>query len=222
MTAYSGAVRRSLQALLVLVAVAVAAGCGGSKPKPLSLDQRLLKNGDLKGFTLLTSHPKPLDTLAALNDVGGVFINDPRAAGKRLVPLLQKAGFRRGLSQKLLGMPVGADATYLVTQWGSEKQAKSVLEPLYMESFAPCPKKCQVKKTEFEVSGIKDAKGAELSQDTGANRFRAYRVEFTDGPFLYGLAVYLHGPLDAVGQDDVVDAAKALYERVKGRPAPGS
>jgi hypothetical protein len=215
-------VRRLRWAGFVLVVVAISAGCGGSKPKPLGLDQRLMRDGDLKGFTLLTPHPKPLDTLAALSDVGGDFINDPNAAAKRLVPKFQKAGFRRGLSQKLFRNGVRADATYIVSQWASEKQAKAVLEPLYMESFAPCPRKCQVKKTEFKVSGIKDAKGAELSQDTGSNRFRAYRVEFTDGPFLYGLAVYLHGPLDAVSEDDVVDAADALYKRVKDHPPPGS
>jgi hypothetical protein len=213
---------RRLGAALVLVGVAVSAGCGSSKPKPLGLDQRLLRQSDLKGFTLLTPHPKPLDTLAAVNDVGGDFINDPRAAAKRLVPLLQKAGFRRGLSEKLFRNAVHADATYMVTQWGSDKQAKGLLEPLYLESFAPCPRKCQVVKTEFKVSGIKGEKGAELSQDAGANRFRAYRVEFADGPFLYGLAIYLHGSLDAVSKDDVVDAAEALYDRIKGHPPPGS
>jgi len=122
--------------------------------------------------------------------------------------------------EDLQGVNGVGNATSLTLQFGSSKEAKTFLGKLFPESFAPCPEKCQVVTTEFEVSGIKGAKGAKLSLTVGpaAARFPAYRVEFADGPFIYGVAVY--APLGKLKQDTVVSAAKTLYERVKGRPAP--
>jgi hypothetical protein len=239
---------------LVVVAVAVSAGCGGSKPKPLGLEQRVLEKGDLAGFRCYAAVPakarararanniplpprcrRTLSNLKALADIGGAFINDPRAARKRLQ--LQKAGILRGFGEQLFTSapfsrsPKGPPKTRpntaasLVVQFKSVKDAQTFLTKLYPESFAPCPEKCQVVKTPFRVSGIKGAKGAELSLTVGPvlARFRAYRIEFADGPFLYGLAVYEPASqTNAPSENDVVNAAQALYERVKHRPPPGS
>jgi hypothetical protein len=244
-------VKRLRSAGLVLLAAAAAAGCGGSKPKPLGLAQRVLQKGDLAGFACYSGVPakarararashvplpppcrRTLRNLQALAGVGGAFINDPRGARKRL--RLQQAGILRGFGEQLYTSPPfsrsrqgppkvrPSTATSMVVQFTSAKAAQAFLSRLYPESFAPCPEKCQVVKTEFEVAGIKDAKGAELSLTVGPpiDRFRAFRVEFTDGPFLYGLAVY--GSLGTLSEDQIVSAARSLYGRVKGRPPPGS
>jgi hypothetical protein len=222
-------VRRTWRASLLLAALVVLAGCGGSKPKPLGLQARVLKEGELAGFTCYQNAPKgvprppcarALSGLAAIADMGNAFINDPRAARRRLA--LAKAGIVRGLGEQITPIKGVGGATSLVVQFKSEKDAKDFLAKLFPESFAPCPKKCEVVKTEFHVSGIKGAKGAELQQTVGpaTARFRAFRLEFADGPFLYGLAA--SGALGVVPQDAVVAAARTLYERVKGRPPPGT
>jgi hypothetical protein len=76
--------------------------------------------------------------------------------------------------------------------------------------------------SEFEVSGIPDAKGVKRASqpEHEGPPFEAYEVEFADGVFLYVGNVF--GKPGAVSVDDAVSAANKLYDRVKGAPLAGS
>jgi hypothetical protein len=207
----------------VTALLAGVSGCGGGGPQePLSLRQRVLSGGELSGFT--PSTPRLLTAEQAAGEAelpgGDQFINDPAAALKRLK--LRESGIVGAVGEELKPMAGEGHGASVTVQFGSGEQAQDFLERLFQESFAPCPGKCSVDKEEFRVSGVSDAKGAVLSQTTGpaADRFRGYRVEFADGPFVYGVTAT--GPLGAVSEDQVVAAAKALYKRVKNRPPPSA
>jgi hypothetical protein len=220
-------VRRSVCALLLLATVGLVAGCGGSKPKALGPEQRVLKEGELAGYTCYPDAPKGIPRPpcarydpSVVKDLGSAFINDPRGAQKRLGPYQRK--IVQAVGESLERAKGTGNATSLAVRFKSSNEAKTFLEKLFPESFAPCPKKCQVVKTEFHVSGIHGADGAKLALTVGParDRFQAYRIEFADGPFVYGLAAY--APLGKLSEDTVVAAAKTLYKRVKGHPAPGT
>jgi hypothetical protein len=86
---------------------------------------------------------------------------------------------------------------------------------------APCPHVCTVDASEFEVSGIPDAKGVKRASQPGheGEPFEAYEVEFADGDFV--CVVNVAGEPGSVSKEDAVAVAQKLYDRVKGAPLPG-
>jgi hypothetical protein len=218
--------RRLASTILILLAASVAAGCGSkSSPKPLALKDRVLKEGELRGFTcymgLAPGVPKPpcarpIPTVKLLLLEHALYINNPRGAFKRLG--LQSAGFVRATAETFFRKKGDGEAGSATVQFTTTKQAKDFLDRLLPESLAPCPTACQVVKEEFDVAEIDGARGVKLSQTTGpkSDRFVAYRIDFADGVFVYQVGA--SGPLGGLSQDDVVAAAKSLDDRVKGRP----
>jgi hypothetical protein len=75
--------------------------------------------------------------------------------------------------------------------------------------------------SEFEVTGIPDAKGVKRASQPGheGEPFEAYEVEFADGDFAY--IVNVTGEPGSVSKEDALAAAQKLYNRVKGAPLPG-
>lgn len=215
---------RRLVCLVLLVGASLAlAGCGGGTPEPLALKERVLQASETSALHL---RPLPPRVVTPAQIAGGAafpggdqFLNDQRAALKRLK--LAQAGIVAAVGELLAGRRRQGHGASDTVQFGSPDEAKAFLDKLFAESFAPCPTQCSVVKEEFDVSGIKDAKGAALSLTTGpaAQRFRAYRVEFADGVFVYGVAVY---GSTSLSQDQVVATARSLYERVKHRPPPAA
>lgn len=218
--------RRFRPLIVMLLSASLLGGCGGSKssPKPLALRDRVIKEGEVSGFTCYPGAPagvpkppcaQPVTTVGLLVPV--LYINNPRGAFKRL--RLANAGFVRGMTANFERKKGNGNAQSTTVQFATEKQAEDFLGRLFPESLAPCPEACEVVKKEFHVSGIDGAKGAALSQTTGpkALRFVAYRIEFADGPFVYEVGA--NGPVGGLSADDVVAVAKVLDERVRGRPA---
>jgi hypothetical protein len=215
---------------LVLLAASIVAGCGSKASlKPLKLRDRVIKEGELRGFTcypggvvgLPPGAPKPpcaepIPTVKLLLAGHALYINYPRGASKRLH--LQNAGFVRAMAESLARKGGNGVAGSATMQFGTAKQAKDFLGRLFLESLAPCPRACEVVKKEFHVPEIDGAKGVKLSQTTGpkSEHFIEYRIEFADGPFVYELGA--NGPLGGLTEDQVVAAAKSLDHRVKGRP----
>jgi hypothetical protein len=70
---------------------------------------------------------------------------------------------------------------------GSEDDAQKLVDQRHQDYTAPCPHVCTVDASEFEVSGIPDAKGMKRASQPGheGEPFEAYEVEFADGDFVY-------------------------------------
>src|SRR5438876_9610846 len=106
--------RRLASTGLILLAASIVAGCGSKTSlKPLKLRDRVIKEGELRGFTcypggvvgLPPGAPKPpcaqsIPTVKLLLLEHALYINNPRGAFKRLG--LQSAGFVRAMAESLV------------------------------------------------------------------------------------------------------------------------
>lgn len=207
---------------LVLIALAGAftlVGCG-EETAPLALDQRVLTESELPGFKFA---PNPVqrwtDATKFANDTHD---QDIRTTVEENIEQLQAGGFVAAIANSLGGLDREAEAFSAAVEMGSSEKAMDLLDARHRDYISPCPGVCTVDATEFEVSGIPDAKGvkrASQPQHEGPP-FEAYEVEFGDGVFVY--VVNVSGKPGAVSQEDAVSAAKKLYDRVKGAPLPDS
>jgi hypothetical protein len=223
---------RLLARLVVLLVAAGIAGCGGGDDG----------NGDANG-TVATQAPPPETTNEALptgdrvlqdGDLDGFFAGVPREWGNpaafareyRLVGATQLSqklranGFVDGAGNALTAADDDAQrAVSFAVQLGSRNGAADTLEWIYGHASVACPPGCGVEARPFSV-GIPRARGvvlrAEETTELGPP-FEAHRVFFVEGPFMYTIAV--HAPPGAVSRTAVMSAARALRERVEGRPA---
>jgi hypothetical protein len=90
----------------------------------------------------------------------------------------------------------------------------------------PCPRTCANQISEFDVNGVPDAWGVRRSQSAedieavgaeGDVPFDSYGMGFTDGSLVYTLD--LHGPPGSVSEEQALDIARALYERIVDLPS---
>jgi len=211
-------------AVLVLVAAALA-GCGGTVPAAekhaaLPLWQRVLQAGDLPGFAADRKPPTALDLNAFVEQAKPAFVRiTPQGAVRELTTY----GFRGAMitTQQIPEQQPFVAST--VVELGSPPQAEKALDWAYTDSTSPCRHICNIDVETFEVPGIPGAKGVRRSREkdaggTGPNDpFESFDVQFTDGPFLYDL-ISLGARPGEVSRDDVIAAAKALYQRVAGSP----
>jgi hypothetical protein len=110
-----------------------------------------------------------------------------------------------------------------VLQFESEEGARDAIDWFHDDASQPCPGKCAVVISEFEVDGISDAKGilrvvtAQRLRQTGeeGEPSDAYEIRFADGPFAYEVGTF--GPPGDATTEAVTEAiAKRIYNRVKG------
>jgi hypothetical protein len=212
----------SLGAKLSLAAFILAltlAGCGGDDENvsPASLKSRLLPVSAVPGYKVERnfSWDNPIDL------VGQDFPLPESTPPSQAVKAFEDAGFEAGVGERLVaakGNPFDAPgASVDVVQLGSDDQARDALDYVKKEAQKqPCFAVCSVEGREFPVSGIPGAKGVQLTplKNPPADApppFEAYGVGFTIGPRLY--FTNTGGPPGAVKKDQVVSAAKALYER---------
>jgi hypothetical protein len=202
-----------LAGLVLVLAANAAAGAAARSTtagKPMYIGDRVLRAGELPGFSPRDT-PKPVASVAAWNKIAPSGGLDVRAR-------LRAAGFVSGVREDLRWRS-GDDrgALSVVVRLGSAGSALSEIarelrdaadEPNRGEATAYKP---------FAVPGIPGAHGFSLpaSDHTGEN------IIFADGPFIYWIgAGWGNQVRDPPTQADLIHAANILYGRVHGRPAP--
>ena len=223
-----------MRTFLFAVAVVVATGlvaCGGNeKAKPLTLEQRLIRESDAPG-----SREDPVETRLTAGNLDELSAWQNPAAeidpGK-----LKKAGFVSAVHDtrffpKTPGGPHTRDANHvriLVIQFRSEEGAATGAGLVYTNSLKPCPGECAFQIEEFEPSGVPDARGArryitaKRAQETGGGEapIDFYTITFADGPFVYEVEGF--GPPGKISKKQTREIAQRVYNRVKGAPPPGT
>jgi hypothetical protein len=227
-------VRAGFVVLSVAAVLGVAACGGGNEADPLTLDQRFIKDADAPGY-----EPDPVeggrhtwsDADEFVDQSHDRFVSVTTAEAKEF---LTETGFVRGIGGTRF-LP-GSDGEHSrgdphavvgVLQFESDDGARDAVDWYHEEDSQPCPGKCAVTISEFEVDGIPDAKGArrvvtaQRLQQTGeeGEPFDAYDIGFADGPFAYFVGTF--GPPGDATTEAVTEAiAKRIYDRVKGAPPP--
>jgi hypothetical protein len=211
---------RWLIGCLLLVVTAGAAGCGGSDdaPSDAELRDRLLPASDVPGFKF---HRGYIWTNATDLTVEGLHISQ-NTRPSDFIDTVEDAGFVKGAGADLQhGGPEGPGVAIAALKFESESGAEEVRDLLHDEyRKQPCYGVCSQVTHDMEVEGIPGARGEESVPDPNAGLgvppgFEAYAVEFTVGPYLYVVGAGF-GPGHS-SKENALDAARALYERVKDR-----
>jgi hypothetical protein len=205
---------------------------GGDEADPLTLDQRFIQTGDAPGY-----EPDPVEggkyTWGNVDEfVAQTHDQLVRASMTEAEEFLTEAGFVRAIggTRFLPGSDGEHDrgdphAIMGVLQFESEEGARDAVAWYRDDASQPCPGKCAVAISEFEVDGISDAKGirrvvtAEALRQTGeeGEPSDGYDIWFADGPFAYYVGTF--GPPGEATTEAVTEAiAKRIYDRVKGAP----
>lgn len=220
--------------VLTLAAVLGAAACGGDgdEVQPLTLEQRFFQSGDAPGY-----EPDPVEGGKHTWSGADEFVDETheqliRASAIDAKRFLAEAGFVRGIGGTRFlpenGNEHQRDDPHVVVsvlQFKSEEGARDAVEWYHEDRLQPCPGKCAVTISEFEVDGIADAKGVravvtakrlEQTGEEGEPR-DAYDILFSDGPFAYLVVTF--GPIGEATTEATTEAiANRIYDRVKGAP----
>jgi hypothetical protein len=211
----------SLFRCFVLVALAsgfTLVACG-EETAPLALDQRVLTETELPGFK---ATPNPVQRWTdATKFATDTHDQDIRTTVHESTEQLETGGFVAAIANSFDSTSHKAGAFSAAIQMGSEDDAQQLVDQRHQDYTSPCPDVCTVDASEFEVSGIPDAKGVKRASQPGheGEPFEAYEVEFADGDFAY--VVNVTGEPGSVSKEDALAAAQKLYNRVKGAPLPG-
>jgi hypothetical protein len=223
---------KGLVFLLCAVGVLCLAACGGGNGEatstgPLTLDQRVVTEEDAPG-----SKPDPVEKRQTASDeqefsdrMGDAFINPTDEEKARLGTI----GFVGAIRDtRYFGDVHSKDDLHtfsLVVQLDSPDGAKEMADFFHTDGVRPCPESCAFSVTEFDVDGIPGATGVRRyaseediqAAGTGENRpYDSYAIQFADGDFAY--RIDLGGPPGKPSEDKAVEIARALYDRVHGRP----
>jgi hypothetical protein len=226
-------VKPFLLALAAAAALSLAA-CGGNDDDaaPLALGQRVPSAQDAPD-----SETDPVEkremvqgTEEFISRLGGLFVN-PTQADKTA---FEDAGVVQAIIDTRFvpeepGGPHTREAPHifsLVAQFESADGARTGLDLIHRDSLRPCPGSCATRFSEFEVGDIPDSHGvrryatAERIAAIGEHEepYDSYEIQFADGPFAYRIG--FTGGMGEVSQDEVVEIARKLYERVAGAPPP--
>jgi hypothetical protein len=233
----SGGLKLLVLALAATVALALAA-CGGDDDSatstgPVTLEQRVVSEEDAPG-----SESDPVETPVKVSSkdefaskLGDRFVNPPPED----IQTLRSSSFVSAYDATRFfpdeeGDPHSRTVPHvssLVMQFGTADDAKTAADLLHADSVRPCPETCAEQAEEFEVDGIPDAYGTHRfataesiqgSGDTEANPFDGFEIGFADGVFAY--RVIFDGPPGTVSEEEAVEIAQHLYDRVHGAPAP--
>lgn len=218
--------------LLSVVVVLGIAACGGdsgtaTSTGPLALDQRVVSEEDAPD-----SKPDPVEKRQTAvgeqefsEKMGDAFINPTEQETENL----KTVGFVQAIRDaRYFGDVHSQDDAHtfsLVIQLDSPDGAKKMADFFHTDSLRPCPESCATSVSEFKVDGIPGATGVRRNASEEAVKtagtpedrpYDSYAVFFADGDFAYDID--LSGPPGTTSEDKAVDIAKALYDRVHGRP----
>lgn len=223
--------RAALAAVLVLGLVLVACGSEGAGT-PLTLEQRVVGAAEAPG-----SEPDPIETQVSVTGLEELEaeIDGPPVYEEDL-QAIEQAGFVAAVfdtrffpsepgGDHVPGSPHIFTAVYEFESAAGADEAVSVAHRI---GLRPCPETCAYEITEFEPTGVPDAKGVQaIATQESIDRIgddiepdARYSVYFADGPLVYEVTVF--GPPDEITKQQVEDIAAELYERVKGAPLPES
>jgi hypothetical protein len=205
---------------------------GGNEADSLTLDQRFIQDADAPGY-----EPDPVEGGKHNWGDADEFVDQTRdglisATTAEAKEFLTEAGFVRAIGGTRF-LP-GSDGEHTpgdphvimnVLQFESEDGARDAVDWYHHDDRQPCPGRCAITISEFEVDGIPDATGvrrvvlAEQLRQTGegGEPFDGYDIRFADGPFAYYVGT--SGPSRDATTEAVTEAiAKRIYDRVKGAP----
>ena len=225
-----------MKALLFTFAAAAVLGlaaCSGGSDEaastgPLTLAQRVVTEEDAPD-----SKPDSVEKRQTAADIeefadkmGDAFINPSKEENQHL----QTVGFVQAIRDtRYFGDTHSKDDAHtfsLVIQLDSPDGAKEFADFFHTDSLRPCPKSCAVSVSEFDVEGIPGATGVrrfaseDAVQTAGTSDERpydSYAIFFADGDFAYH--INFGGPPGTTSEDEAVEIAQNLYDRVHGRPA---
>ena len=215
-------VRRMLLAGIAACALAgglLLAGCGdddspaasvasAAAPESLPIAERVVE-GSLGGLTTDTA-PQVANTPEGFARL----VEEENPAEE--ATSLRKAGFVTG-AVTIYTSAAGGDETFGLSgaiEYGSPEQASAELARLDGEFSGHSG----VAVTRGALDEVPGSRTTTATGSDGGQAFAFGAALFTDGPFLYAQAAF--GPSETVRPQDVLTSASALYERVKGRPAP--
>ncbi len=205
--------------------------CGGEAARtPLTLEQRVVGAAEAPG-----SEPDPVETRVTAtgleeleSELGGptVYEEDIRAFGEAgFVSLVVDTRFfpSEPGGEHTPGLPHVVTVVY---QFESDEGANAAVDVAHRIGLRPCPETCAYEISEFQPTGVPNAKGVQAiatqeSIDEIGDHIEPdarYSVYFADGPFMYEVTTF--GPPEEVSRQQVEDIAAKLYARVKGAPLP--
>jgi len=222
-----------LRAVAIGVAALSLAACGGGKApgapatppaattpaaspatSRLPLDQRVVP-GDLAGLTS-PAGVKTATTPDAYIDLQSD-PSDPDYAQQRAsdISRFSDKGFVAGAAKVYGDANAPGRGISAVVQLGSPAQAQAYVQTLFEDEFGSDMPPGAVKGT-IDGAGASNTIADKETQD--GDTYSHGWATFADGPFVYLVAA----DTDAPGSDpqSVIDAAKALFQKVKGAPAP--
>lgn len=214
-----------------LVVGLVLVACGGqASTAALALEQRVVGEAEAPGS--MPDPEEPQVTVTGLEELESelhgppVFEEDIRA--------FDDAGFVSAVmdTRYIPSEPGGEHMPALphvvtgVYQFESADGATAAVDVLHAIGLRPCPETCAYEFTEFEPTGVPDAKGVQaIATQEAIDRIgddiepdARYSIYFADGPFAYEVTMF--GPPDELSRQQVEEIAATLYARVKGAPAP--
>lgn len=199
-------------AAFALTACLVIAGCGDDDDSasvattapaaPLPIEDRVVQ-GSLGALTNEEPQlaPTPEDFARLVDD------DQPVAEAASL----SAAGFVAGAVRTAEGE--NGFALSAAAELGSPEQATAELTRVAGEISTDLPPNAE----QGPIAGVPGSRSFAATGMDGGQTFSFGAAGFTDGPFLYVLVA--GGPQGAVSSEAVADAARALYDRVEGRPA---
>jgi hypothetical protein len=193
------------------LAASLAAVAGAApRAQPLGVQGRVLKNGELAGFTAKTP---PVSVLVLADWAKAAPSGDIDVTAR-----LRRAGFVAGVREDLVWTK-GTDRGGLsaVVRLRSAGAARAEIAQ-QLRDFAGEPHGGRAKSyATFAVPGIPGAHGFTLT----ASDSSGHNIIFADGPFTYHLGVgWGNQASSPPTRAQLIAAAKAFYARVHARPAP--
>ena len=219
---------RFATALLVGLALVTSSACGGgddaAPAEPAGLEQRVVTAEDAPGSKADPVEKRQMTAdFEEFIDALGELAVDPDT--EEMTDVFREAGFVGAIvDTRFFGETHSRNSPHInssVIQLQSEEGAASALEWIEADSMKPCPETCAVQISELDVEGLPDAWGVHRSQSAedieavgreGDRPFDSYGIGFTDGSFVYTLD--LHGPPGSVSEEQALDIAHALHQRI--------
>jgi hypothetical protein len=208
--------RGKLVLVPAILASASLLACGGDDDggSAADLKDQLLAPEAVAGFDLKREFEwtDPIDLTFQ-----GLFISE-NTKPSEFFESVDDTGFEAGAGQDFQKKN-GPGIRVVVARFDSDDGAREALELIHQEDLKqPCYGACSSRGTEFEVTGIPGAVGAQLEPipnppPDAPPPFSAYAVEFTDGSTLY--VVNGGGPPGSIKRSQVLGTAKQLYRGVR-------